>query len=174
MPPFVSFALSKIPYGGFSPVRLQTSLTPQPPSRTLSHPLIGCHCSCPRPQRFIRKRTCVQAALRSTTRTTGPVALGSPTGCAVWLAPRLLWPHLRLGRPLNGLWIIPSGCGTGPPAAEGPQFTLPVLSPRAVARTPVVPASACDNVFLADTSLRLLCIDSATTMPRVSEPARSA
>ena len=93
---FVSFALSKIPYGGFSPVRLQTSLMPQPPSRALSHPLIGCHCSCPRPQRFIRRRTCVQAALRSTTRTTGPVALGSPTGSIVRSAHRLLWPHLRL------------------------------------------------------------------------------
>ena len=58
----VSSTPSKIPYGGFSPVRLQTSLTPQPPSRALSHSLIGCHCSCPRPQRFTRKRTCVQAA----------------------------------------------------------------------------------------------------------------
>ena len=96
---FVSSAPSKIPYGGFSPVRLQTSLMPQPPSRALSHSLIGCHRSYPRPQRFTRKRTCVQAALRSSTRTTGPVALGSPTGYIVRPAHRLLWPHLRLCRP---------------------------------------------------------------------------
>ena len=95
----VSSAPSKIPYGGFSPVRLQTSLTPQPPSRALMHPLIDCHCSCPRPQRFTRKRTRVQTALRSSTRTTGPVALGSPTGSVVRPAHRLLWPHLRLCRP---------------------------------------------------------------------------
>ena len=95
----VSSTPSKIPYGGFSPVRLQTSLTPQPPSRALSHSLIGCHCSCPQPQRFIRKRTCVQAALRSSTRTTGPVALGSPSGCIVRPDHCLLWPHLRLCRP---------------------------------------------------------------------------
>jgi hypothetical protein len=95
----VSSTPSKIPYGGFSPVRLQTSLTPQPPSRALSHSLIGCHCSCPRPQRFTRRRTHVQAALRSSTRTTGPVALGSPTGYSVRPAHRLLRPHLRLCRP---------------------------------------------------------------------------
>ena len=96
---FVSSAPSKIPYGGFSPVRLQTSLMQQSPSSAKDSPLIGCHCSCPHPQRFTRNRTCVQAALRSSTRTTGPVALGSPTGCIVRPDPRLLWPHLRLGRP---------------------------------------------------------------------------
>ena len=100
---FVSSAPSKIPYGGFSPVRLQTSLTPQPPSRAQMSPLIGCHCSCPRPQRFIRRRTCVQAALRSSTRTTGPVALGSLAGYSVRPDHRLLWPHLRLCQPPHRL-----------------------------------------------------------------------
>jgi hypothetical protein len=101
---------SKIPYGGFSPVRLQTSLTQQPPSSAKCSPLIGCHCSCPRPQRFTRNRTCVQAALRALTRTTDPVALGSPSGSIVRPDHCLLWPHLRLCRPPAGLWIIPSGC----------------------------------------------------------------
>src|SRR5437879_2619538 len=95
----VSSAPSKIPYGGFSPVRLQTSLTPQPPSQALVHRLIGCHCSCPRSQRLSRRRTCVQAALSALTRTTGPVALGSPSGSIVRPAHCLLWPHLRLCRP---------------------------------------------------------------------------
>jgi len=95
----VSSAPSKIPYGGFSPVRLQTSLTQPPSSRALSRSLIGGHCRCPRPQRFIRNRTCVQAALRAPTQTTGPVALGSPTGCSVRPDHRLLRPHLRLCRP---------------------------------------------------------------------------
>ena len=95
----VSSAPSKIPYGGFSPLRLQTSLTPQPPSRAIPPPLIGCHCSCPGPQRFIRSRTCVQAALRASTRSAGPVALGSPSGSIVRSDHCLLWPHLRLCRP---------------------------------------------------------------------------
>ena len=60
---------------------------------------------------------------------TGPVALGSPSGCIVRSARRLLWPHLRLCWPPNGLWIIPSGGGSPHSAPEGPQFTLPVLSP---------------------------------------------
>ena len=145
----VSSAPSKIPYGGFSPVRLQTSLTPQPPSRTLAHPLIGCHRSCLRPQRFTRIGTCVQAALRSSTRNTGPVALGSPAGCIVRPARRLLWPHPRLCEPPDGLWIIPSGCETCSPAAEGPQFTLTILSPHAAVCTPVVPATALDDFFAA-------------------------
>ena len=61
---FVSSAPSKIPYGGFSPVRLQTRLTPRPPSRACQRPLIGRHCRYLRSRRFVRSRTCVQAALR--------------------------------------------------------------------------------------------------------------
>jgi hypothetical protein len=61
--------------------------------------------------------------------TTGPVALGSPSGSIVRSVHRLLWPHLRLCRPPVGLWIIPPGCGLPRSTAEGPQFTLPVLSP---------------------------------------------
>ena len=40
---FVSSAPSKIPYGGFSPVRLQTSLRRNHLHRSLDLP-IGCHC----------------------------------------------------------------------------------------------------------------------------------
>ena len=59
---FVSSAPSKIPYGGFSPVRLQTRLTPRPPSRLHPHPLIGRHCRYLRLQRFIRSGSCDQPA----------------------------------------------------------------------------------------------------------------
>jgi len=59
---FVSSAPSKIPYGGFSPVRLQTHLTPRPPSPAYPRPLIGRHCRYLRPRRWFRSRTCVQAA----------------------------------------------------------------------------------------------------------------
>ena len=58
----VSPTPSKIPYGGFSPVRLQTRLTPRPPSRALPRLLIGRHCSYLDLRRWIRNRSCDQAA----------------------------------------------------------------------------------------------------------------
>lgn len=62
---FVSSAPSKIPYGGFSPVRLQTRLTPRPPSRARPSPLIGRHCRYLRSRRFVRSRSCDQAVPRA-------------------------------------------------------------------------------------------------------------
>jgi len=62
---FVSPAPSKIPYGGFSPVRLQTHLTPRPPSPAGQPRLIGRHCRYLRPQRWFRSRPCGQAAPRT-------------------------------------------------------------------------------------------------------------
>ena len=62
---FVSSAPSKIPYGGFSPVRLQTRLTPRPPSPACPRQLIGRHCRYLRPRRFIRGRSYDQAAPRT-------------------------------------------------------------------------------------------------------------
>ena len=44
------------------PVRLQTRLTPRPPSRARPHPLIGRHCRYLRPRRFVRSGSCDQAA----------------------------------------------------------------------------------------------------------------
>src|SRR6266550_6685397 len=62
---FVSSAPSKIPYGGFSPVRLQTRLTPRPPSRACPRPLIGRHCRYLVSRRFTRNRSFDQTALRT-------------------------------------------------------------------------------------------------------------
>ncbi len=85
---FVSSAPSKIPYGGFSPVRLQTRLTPRPPSRAFRRPLIGRHCSYLRPQPCFRNGTCVQSELRTSDRnreSSGP-----------WLPDRLSCPARSL------------------------------------------------------------------------------
>src|SRR5437899_6317857 len=146
---FVSSAPSKIPYGGFSPVRLQTRLTPRPSSQACPRLLIGRHVGIS----FLSVLSVVGLATKRhrelLTTTAGPVALGSPAGCIVRPARRLLWPHLRLCRLLGGLWIIPPGCGTNPPATEGPQFTLSVPSPHAVVRTPVVPATAFNDFLVA-------------------------
>ena len=62
---FVSSAPSKIPYGGFSPVRLQTRLTPRPPSQAFPRLLIGRHCRYLDSRRFVRSRSCDQAAPRT-------------------------------------------------------------------------------------------------------------
>ena len=59
---FVSSAPSKIPYGGFSPVRLQTRLMPRPPSRASQRPFIGRHCRYLVSRRFVRSRSFDQAA----------------------------------------------------------------------------------------------------------------
>jgi len=136
---FVSSTPSKIPDGGFSPVRLQTRLTRRPPSRACPRSLIGRHCRYLVSRRLIRSGSCDQSAPRTSDHDRESSGPWLPTGCIVQSARRLLWPHLRLCRPPGGLCIIPSGCGTSPPAAEGPQFTLPVHSPRAVTRTPVLP-----------------------------------
>jgi hypothetical protein len=92
------------------------------------------------------------------------VALGSPAGCSVRPDLSLLWPHLRLCRPPSGLCIIPSGRETSSLAAEGPQFTLPILSPRAAACTPVIPESALDDIFPPDVGLRHVLSGSAITL----------
>src|SRR5947209_20412316 len=75
---FVSSAPSKIPYGGFSPVRLQTRLTPRPSSQACPRLLIGRHRRYLVSQRFVRSRSCDNRHRELLTTTAGPVALGSP------------------------------------------------------------------------------------------------
>ena len=155
----VSSAPSKIPYGGFSPVRLQTSFTPQPPSRALARPLIGCHRSCPRPQRFTRIGTCVQAALRSSTRTRWssgpwlPSRLYCPTGSSLTMATSAPLPATQSAYELSR-----QAAELPPPAAEGPQFTLPVLLPHAVTLTPVVPTTAFDDAFIVSSAFAIFVV----------------
>ena len=89
---FVSSAPSKIPYGGFSPVRLQTRLTPRPPSRTCPRPLIGRHCRYLVSRRFVRSRSCDQSAPRTSDHdreSSGPwlpVRLYCPVGSSLTMA----------------------------------------------------------------------------------------
>jgi len=89
---FGSSAPSKIPYGGFSPVRLQTRLTPRPPSRTGPRPLIGRHCRYLVSRSFIRFLSWEQAAPRTSDldrRSSGPwlpVRLYCPVGSSLTMA----------------------------------------------------------------------------------------
>ena len=89
---FVSSAPSKIPYGGFSPVRLQTRLTPRPPSQAYPRLLISRHCRYLRRQRFIRSWSCDQAVPatsdhdRESSGPWLPVRLYCPVGSSLTMA----------------------------------------------------------------------------------------
>ena len=97
IPAPVSPAPSKIPYGEFSPVRLQTSLHRQPSRRSSRHLYVG----------YFHFRTpCTPMSSRGTFVQSGrgerrhgcacPVALGSASGFVVRRPQCLLWPHPRL------------------------------------------------------------------------------
>jgi hypothetical protein len=86
----VSSAPSKIPYGGFSPVRLQTGCQP-PPSKLA--PLIGGHSGLFPGAHCFRSRACARRYSPVRSPHTSPVALGSASGYSVRQPHRLLWPH---------------------------------------------------------------------------------
>ena len=84
---FVSSAPSKIPYGGFSPVRLQTGCQQRPSrERRLYAATVAISPACV----LFRSRTYVRRHPQSLTPHTCPVVLGSPGGCIVRPARRLL------------------------------------------------------------------------------------
>jgi hypothetical protein len=89
---FVSSAPSKIPYGGFSPVRLQTRFRQRPPSRARQRSLIGRHCRYLVSRRFVRSRSCDQAAPRTSDHDRGssgpwlPNRLYCPAGSSLTMA----------------------------------------------------------------------------------------
>ena len=117
---FVSSAPSKIPYGGFSPVRLQTGCQQRP---SLAFQLIRCHSGDLVRARLIRSRTCVRRHSRLLTPPTRPVALGSASGYSVRQPHRLLWPHPSFCRPRRVYILMPAASRP----AEGPHFYLPEL-----------------------------------------------
>ena len=97
----VSSPPSKIPYGGFSPVRLQTGCQPQSsPSRTYMRP----------PAQAPPSLCTAAQSRRQGPRPvhSGPEALGSPAGYSVPPGLRLLWPHPSLSvSPADlGRWLI--------------------------------------------------------------------
>ena len=112
---FVSSAPSKIPYGGFSPVRLQTGCQPRP---SLPLQLIRGHSGSLIRARLFRSRTCVRRHSRLGSPPTRPVALGSASGYSVRRPHRLLWPHPSFCRPRRFYALI----SVAARPAEGPHF----------------------------------------------------
>jgi len=103
---FVSSAPSKIPYGGFSPVRLQTRLTPRPSSPAFQRQLIGRHGRYLVSRRCVRHGSCDQSAPRTSDHdceSSGPwlpVRLYCPVGSSLTMATSAPRPASRR---LNGL-----------------------------------------------------------------------
>jgi hypothetical protein len=162
---FVSSAPSKIPYGGFSPVRLQTRLKQRPPSRTQRRSLIGRHYRYLVSRRFVRSRSCDQAAPgtsdhdRESSGPWLPVRLCCPVGSSLTMATsvplhasRRLMVYARLASRLRA-----SGRGS-------PIYSVNPCA-HAAARTPVVPTRVADDFSRVGESLRPICTGSATTNP---------
>jgi hypothetical protein len=88
---FVSSAPSKIPYGGFSPVRLQAGCQKRPSSPRGDFD--GSTVAFSSVRVLFRSRTYVRRHSRLLTPHTCPVALGSASGCIVRRPHCLLRPH---------------------------------------------------------------------------------
>ena len=162
---FVSSTPSKIPYNGFSPVRLQTRLTPRPPSPAPPRRLIGRHCRYLRPRRCIRNGTCVQSAPKTSDHDRGssgpwlPSRLCCPAGSSLTMATsaplsaiqRLMHYSVRLR--------VPPASPRGSPISSATPF-LPCRHPY--------PSGAHDctrRCLRRGFCLRRLCTGSATTSP---------
>jgi len=162
---FVSSAPSKIPYGGFSPVRLQTRLTPRPPSPATRPRLIGRHCGYLRPWRFIRSGTCVQAAPGTSDHHCGssgpwlPSRLYCPAGSLLTMATSApLTATQRLMNYSVGLRVPPAS-PRGSPIYSANPFT-PCRRPYSGG-----PCHCTRRCLRGRFCLHPLCTGSATTRP---------
>jgi hypothetical protein len=158
----VSPSPSKIPYGGFSPVRLQAGCQPRP-SPTPVHPASAYTQpqSSVRPPRVAPRgnpHLLVELAARPTS---DPEALGSPAGYVVPPGHRLLWPHpRRWTSPFD--FSSPGLCATAPRPSVSPLSSA-YPSVRAASHTPAERAGyGCRPPVRA--SLRPLCRGSASAL----------
>jgi len=162
---FVSSAPSKIPYGGFSPVRLQTRLRPRPPSPAPPRWLIGRHCRYLRPRRLIRSRACAQAAPRTSDHdreSSGPWLphrLFCPAGSSLTMATSA---PLRATRRLMSYSVrlrVQSASRRGSPIYSASPFT-PCRRPYSGG-----PRDCVQRCLHRRFCLHPLCTGSATTCP---------
>ena len=178
----VSLSPSKIPYGGFSPVRLQTEIPPPPSAarQELSatripptnkpykrpkskHPGHAAH------QRANRSKPDASGSSGTIASSTGqfrPEALGSAAGYSVPPHHRLLWPHPSLSLSSTHLcirgWLLQP---RGLPRAENERFPnlLLVSVPSCRPPYPGGPDGCLWLCFTTRSDLRHLRIGSAST-----------
>ena len=111
----VSSSPSKIPYGGFSPVRLQAGLQPRSSLavvalkreariRVTATSLYAARAEASAPNGPGEGQAPPWGVAGLGTTAASPEALGSPAGYAIPQGPRVLWPHPSLSRPSAGLY----------------------------------------------------------------------
>lgn len=175
---------SKIPYGGFSPVRLQTEIPP-PPSAARSELSAARIPPANKPYRRPKSKHPDHAAHRRANRSKPgapdssgtitssigqfrPEALGSAAGCSVPPHHRLLWPHPSLSLSSTHLcirgWLLQP---RGLPRAENERFPnlLPVSLPSCRPPYPGGPDGCFWLYFATRSSLRHFRTGSASTCP---------
>ena len=153
---FVSPAPSEIPYGGFSPVRLQAGCQkrPSPPRGGFDVPTVAFSSV----RVLFRSRTHVRRHSRRLTPHTCPVALGSASGYVVRQPHRLLWPHPSFCRPPRVSSLLPAALGL----QKVPNLFCPSLIP---CRRPYSDGSGAPKTSLRTRlGLHPSCRGSATTM----------
>jgi hypothetical protein len=173
---------SKIPYGGFSPVRLQTEI--RPPPSTARHELSAAripqtskpyrrpeskhpdHAAHRRANRSEPSALGSSGTITSSTGRFRPEALGSSAGCNVLPNHCLLWPHLSLSLSSTHLcirgWLLQP---RGLPRAENERFPnlLPVSVPSCRPPYPGGPDGCLWLCFTIHTGLRHFRTGSAST-----------
>jgi hypothetical protein len=183
---------SKIPYGGFSPVRLQTEIQPPPSARPaglsaaripLRTRLIGGHragFSSLRPTKGLTVGGASAPAPSGTasgrTARFRPEALGSPAGYAVPPGQRLLWPHPSLSVPPADLCIrqrVLLSIGLNRKGTERFPNLLRTPVPSCRPPYPGGPDGCRWLYFTVHAGLRHLRTGSASTGPHASVPVWS-
>lgn len=155
----VSSTPSKIPYGGFSPVRLQAGSQSQPSSSNAP----GLYATqsprvCPYgPYGQVERGFCSER--------TSPEALGSPAGYVVPPGHRLLWPHPSLSASPADLWIRQQVFAFRLTPRGSPLYSA-CPSLRATSLTPADRSAASGCCFADRHSLRHHPMGSASASPR--------
>jgi hypothetical protein len=157
----VSSSPSKIPYGGFSPVRLQTGIRPQPSSSNALD-LYAARSPGVRPC-----GPCGHVWRGVCTGRSSLEALGSPAGYVVPPGHRLLWPHPSLSASPADLCIRRQVFAIRPRPRGSPIYSA-CPSLRAASRTPADRTPALGYCFGVRGSLRHICTGSASAYPRQS------
>jgi len=160
-PSCVSSTPSKIPYVGFSPVRLQTGIQPQPSSEAMSRAYMRPGVQAPAACGLLRGKPDDAGHVQPfswTIRSRGPwlaSGLCCPAGSSLTMASsEPLGLSRRFMNYSAGLCLRPR------PRGSPIYSTCP--SPRAASRTPADRTAACGCRFTVRSSLRPLCTGSAS------------
>ena len=171
---YVSSSPSKIPYVGFSPVRLQTGIQLEPSS---DHPSLSTGPAYPQNTlTYIQSQPNFFSSIALQGKFVEDQTLNNPVQRPLAPRPVMLsgqisayYGLIRNSRSIPSTYGLYDGDFALRPGMgwyrEAPQFTLYILSHRAASCTPVDREGAFDCSFPSRSSLRHLCTGSASTTP---------